>query len=100
MFEGPSVDRIFGSRHDRAAGDKGRYQDRRNSNTKTIEGEGPSRAGISSLGGVVVGRASRGHNVIVEPAMLIVDNQQDRALPQAGVGANGIVYGGNETLAL
>jgi len=34
--------------------------------------------------------------MVVDPAMLVIDDQQCRALPEFFVGSNGVINGGNE----
>ena len=84
---------------DRAARDPRRDEDGGHADAEAIEGEGIGCAGGAGLGDEAVGRAGGRRDVIVDAAVLVIDDQQRRVGPELRVLADGVVDGGDELLA-
>src|SRR5262249_52818394 len=67
-------------------------------NAQTIEGKRPAGAGVIRLGYETIGRARRRRNVVVDAAVLVVNDEQRSTLPEIGILLDGVVYLRDEEL--
>ena len=100
MFEDASINRVFGAGHNRSPLDIRRHEDCGYTDPQPIklkfQSRDPSCGGCS---GKAIWRAGRRNDVIIEPAMLIVDNQQRGTLPKFRVDADCVIDLRNEVFA-
>lgn len=85
---------------DGAGGDPGRDEDGGDADAEAIEGEGVEGSCVGGLGDEGgIGRAGGRRYVVVDAAVLVVDDEQRRVRPERGVGADGVVDSRDELLA-
>src|SRR6266700_6153472 len=100
MLEGTPVRWVFRTRHHCIPRDVRRNQDCRYANPKPVKFEFQPRNTCGCRpSGKSVRNACRWYNVIIEPAMLIIDNQQRRSFPEIRDSTDMVIDTGNEFFA-
>ncbi len=84
---------------DRAFLHPGRDENRRDADAEAVEVEGVEGASVCGLGDEAVGRAGGWGDVIVDAAVLVVDDEDGGAGPECGIAADLVVDGGDELFA-
>ena len=99
MFENATV-RILRARHHGAPGNIGRDKNGRHTHPKTVKVERCSGSRFICQGTLTVRFTSRGHDVVVDSAVLVIDDQHRGRFPKLLFCADGVVSVGDESFAL